>query len=764
MAAQNQELHEISTEDKAENSNGLLDANSAVTDEASLVDKGSADGRKTNKRLPSSSPNSQSDQKKLHRGDSSSSQNGEITDSMLVDDTFSSDGTSRAPKPVRLKVYSDRLEKSMAASSNFPTIESDLEGIEGETPTDSLYVQLRKLAGTIKERDHGHDGEFSYKNISLTPMIKNFFNPDHRFTVDPLETNVSTNVSKYVTENNLYLKSITKLLEGMNVSLKKNAESLSQHSIRLDRVEKFAIKNVDELKLKMQASDEERGELRVLIGKTYDYVDEKVNALKRAIPVTMDELGVDLERKQEETNDEMRIAVGKTIDKADKKIGSVSVRVDNLEKTMHEKFSVLEKNTRTELEAVRSKLSTSTGTPTGCDNTLVQQLHLELKNCQEKLLTYERELSKTNTKLDKALSDLDSNKGFSEQGSNLRKHEQKQQRALEELSDRLDGFEYNLKVNTQTSRYYDLQRRKNNVLIDQLSEVQNENLLVRLNHIVSATLNEYDRSLVVIKNAYRIGRYRNDQRNPRKIMVQLDGPIGREILIKNSRQVTKSGNDGRPYFINEDLTEAEKRKKNDLYKYKRYMEDRDHRVDREGDFFIIDGTKWHIDQLNELPIGDRLLDSRTRFLHGTVAFQSWVSPLSNLDLCRLRFNGKTYRSLEHAYQYAKAIHHGRTETANDIRYEPDPYVVMSYGNSITENRAWMDKKLDLMEQLVRAKEDQVAIFSDTLKRTFSYRIVENTWSAFWGSSCPFLSEIVWSGQFRGLNHLGRILEKVRDTS
>lgn len=190
------------------------------------------------------------------------------------------------------------------------------------------------------------------------------------------------------------------------------------------------------------------------------------------------------------------------------------------------KFSLVERNTQAELEAVRAKVSISPG----CDNTLLQQLQSDLNRCQEKLQFYETELSKTNNKLDEMLSKpliVDHDNAYTEQCSNLRKHEQKQQRAFEELSERLDGFEYNLKINTQTSRYYDLQRRKRNVLIDQLSEIQNENMLVRLNQIVSVTLNEYNRNLVVIKNAYRIGKYRNDQRNPRKIMVQLDGPIGR---------------------------------------------------------------------------------------------------------------------------------------------------------------------------------------------------------------------------------------------
>lgn len=762
MATREIDSHTGSLEDGLTMSTTQVGGQSTESSEMGPEKESRAEERTSNKRLHSTSPNSQMDQKKLNRGDSTNSQASETSDSMVTDETFSNASlgdTNGASKSVRVKAFSDILSKSMAANSNpSPVLDTDPDDLEVDSSADSLYVQLRNLAGYFKEStDTSVNADSQYMNISLTPMIKNLFKADAKFTDEPSDKSV-------LTENNLYLKTITKILGGMNDSLKKNADSLTQQALKIDYVKKYVDKSVDDLKLKMQASEEERGELRTIIGKSYDYVDEKINALKRAIPVTMDELGVDIERKQEEMNDELRIALGKTIEKADSRIGSVSRRVDNLEKTLHEKISLTEKNTRIELDAIRENLKKFS--PEG-NNVKVQALQTELHRCQEKLATYEGELSKTNKKLDEALAkinNLDPNTGFTEQCSNIRKLEQKQQRALEEFSDRMDGLEYSLRVNMQSTKLSDIQRRKNNILIDQLTEVPNENLIDRLSQIFNVTLNQFDRGLVVIKAAYRLGKFRADQRNPRKIMLQLDGPIGRETLIKNARQITKSGNDGRPYYLNEDLSEADKRKKNDLYKYKKYLEERKHIVERENDFFIIDGQKWHIEQLNQLPIGMRLLDSRTRFHQGTVAFQSWVSPLSNLFLCKLRYNGKSYRSLEHAYQFLKATHHGSTDTATDIKHEPDPYVVMSYGNSITENKEWMAKKLDIMEQLVRCKEDQVAIFRDTLQRTFSYKLVENTWSSFWGSSCPYLSDIVWSGQYRGLNHLGRILEKVRDNS
>lgn len=78
---------------------------------------------------------------------------------------------------------------------------------------------------------------------------------------------------------------------------------------------------------------------------------------------------------------------------------------------------------------------------------------------------------------------------------------------------------------------------------------------------------------------------------------------------------------------------------------------------------------------------------------------------------------------------------------------------MNMGN-FSEDYDWAATKVDLLEQLVRYKAEHCPIFIDTLKKTYGYRLVENTWSHFW----------VWEGTYKGLNHFGRLLERVRESS
>lgn len=92
-----------------------------------------------------------------------------------------------------------------------------------------------------------------------------------------------------------------------------------------------------------------------------------------------------------------------------------------------------------------------------------------------------------------------------------------------------------------------------------------------------------------------------------------------------------------------------------------------HRIEKSGDDLIINGRRWKTSELNNLPERQRLMDSRTITRVGKVAFQSSVSPLSNLFPCLIKVEGQTFKSVEHAYQYAKFIHHGLPHKAREVK-------------------------------------------------------------------------------------------------
>lgn len=252
----------------------------------------------------------------------------------------------------------------------------------------------------------------------------------------------------------------------------------------------------------------------------------------------------------------------------------------------------------------------------------------------------------------------------------------------------------------------DLFNRRLNILVDQLSESDGvEDTLEKVSNMIGIVFKAEDKPKCKIARAYRLGR-KSDQGKPRKIRIEFVDIESRDLFMSYSRRLSKVGNDGRPFYINEDLPESLKRRRTDIYRYIRYMQEKGHSIERYGDDFIINGQRWKSQDLNKLPIGDRLLDSRTLYKNGIVAFQSSISPLSNLFPAPIVYKGKRYQSLEHCYQQSKAIFHGYPDKAREIEFNNDPYDALYTGKSITESKLWAEQKVSFMEELLRHKEDR----------------------------------------------------------
>lgn len=307
----------------------------------------------------------------------------------------------------------------------------------------------------------------------------------------------------------------------------------------------------------------------------------------------------------------------------------------------------------------------------------------------------------------------------------------------------------------------DARMRKNNIIIDQLMESENEDTLKLVNEILDHALTPSERSLITVGRAYRLGVKSRDSKSCRKVFAEITTSNGKDLIIDLARKITRNGNNGRPYYISDDVPEPIKRKKADIHKYINYMRRRGRTIEKVGDDFMIDGRRWRYEELNRLPIGDRLMDSRTLYLDGCVAFQSAQSPLSNLYVCELHIEGKTYSSIEQAFQYGRAMHHGCTNTANQIKHQDDPHEVMNIMRFFRDDAEWANKRIRVMEGLIKHKVEQCQVFKDALLFSGTHTIIENTWNSYWGSGCAFDCEAVWSKCFPGQNEMGKLLERIR---
>lgn len=121
--------------------------------------------------------------------------------------------------------------------------------------------------------------------------------------------------------------------------------------------------------------------------------------------------------------------------------------------------------------------------------------------------------------------------------------------------------------------------------------------------------------------------------------------------------------------------------------------------------------------------------------------------LSNFYECKIVYEGYTFNNAESAFQAQKCI----SEVDKFIGI--DGLTAKKLGRKVTLRSDWDKVKDDIMYKVVFAKFEQNPELRDKLIKTYPFEIVErNTWGdTYWG---------VCNG--RGLNKLGKILEKVSD--
>jgi len=122
---------------------------------------------------------------------------------------------------------------------------------------------------------------------------------------------------------------------------------------------------------------------------------------------------------------------------------------------------------------------------------------------------------------------------------------------------------------------------------------------------------------------------------------------------------------------------------------------------------------------------------------------------SNFHPARVRYEGITYPTVEHAYQAAKTLN---LALRREIARLSTPGQAKNIGRVIPNIRPdWEQVKLSIMESLVRQKFKHTEL-RDKLLNTKSIKLVEYNWwgDTFWGVC-----------ESKGENHLGKILMKVR---
>lgn len=133
--------------------------------------------------------------------------------------------------------------------------------------------------------------------------------------------------------------------------------------------------------------------------------------------------------------------------------------------------------------------------------------------------------------------------------------------------------------------------------------------------------------------------------------------------------------------------------------------------------------------------------------------KDWYA-FDNFAPFQVEWRGKLYPTSEHAYQAAHFIDNN-PDLAEEIRHCRSPKQAQDYANENTDkdDPDWKDKKLSIMEEIVRCKLNQHQYIRELLLSTGDKTIVEmNDKDEFWG----------WGKSHNAQNNLGKIWMKLRD--
>lgn len=120
---------------------------------------------------------------------------------------------------------------------------------------------------------------------------------------------------------------------------------------------------------------------------------------------------------------------------------------------------------------------------------------------------------------------------------------------------------------------------------------------------------------------------------------------------------------------------------------------------------------------------------------------------------QVMWRNKQYPTAEHAYQAAHFIDTNPL-LAEKVSLTTSPRGAKDFANlnNAHDDPNWKEKRLSIMEEIVRCKVEQHAYVKDILIETGDKNIVEmNNDDAFWG----------WGEDHNGENQLGKIWMKVR---
>lgn len=142
---------------------------------------------------------------------------------------------------------------------------------------------------------------------------------------------------------------------------------------------------------------------------------------------------------------------------------------------------------------------------------------------------------------------------------------------------------------------------------------------------------------------------------------------------------------------------------------------------------------------------------------------SYQNPLSNMYMgAGVDHCGTHYKSVEHAYQAAKARHSGMSDLEGKITNAKHAGVAKALSHQVPDAQSWADVRVQTMKELLASKALAEPIFRDALLETDDKIIAHTVRDTLWGTGLsPELTRVT-RPTYWGKNLMGHLLMELRD--
>ena len=274
-------------------------------------------------------------------------------------------------------------------------------------------------------------------------------------------------------------------------------------------------------------------------------------------------------------------------------------------------------------------------------------------------------------------------------------------------------------------------------------------------------ISEADVNAINIVRCHRLGK--RFQHGNRSIIVRFQNYADRE-MVWNKRSQLKN----KPFTLHENYASEVEYRRRLMYPIllAAKRSDKYNRVYLNGDVLRINGIDYTVDDLDSLPEDLHPSKFSLKENDGCIVFGGIHSPfnyLSNFYRGSLNYRSIDFDDLESAYQYAKAIEFGDTNTGEKILCSKPPSAAKHLGSSIKnfKFKDWDKVKEDIMLQLLRIKFAPGTELALKLTSTTGKSLAEAGRSVVYSIGMPISNKDIFNKRKWTKNLLGKMLMQVR---